>query len=151
MVRYQPNSLPGLEASHVVQVPFVQVLPERQVVLTPPTPAAPDTFAIQVDGVTYSRGGADPRPTGRSVDPVPPLVEVSVQERLAGTSDDAGWAPTLNPAVTVTADSAVSGAGLQGAPLTSPLWTGRVTLPAIRSPGQFRILVTEQELLQSEP
>ena len=50
----------------------------------------------------------------------------------------------------VTADSEVSGAGLQGAPLTTPLWTGRVTLPAIRTPGHFRILLAEQELLQSD-
>lgn len=50
----------------------------------------------------------------------------------------------------VTADSEVSGAGLQGAPLTTPLWTGRVKLPAIRTPGHFRILAVEQELLQSD-
>ena len=149
VVRYQPHSLPGLETSHVVQVPFVQVLPERRVMLTPPEPGAPDTYAIQVQGITYASGGAEalPDPSGdnvvdiQGIDPVPPLVEVVVQERLAGTTDDAGWAPTLHPAVTVTVDSAVSGAGLQGAPPATPLWTGRVTLPAARSPGQFRILV----------
>jgi len=163
VVRYQLNSLPGLETSHTVQVPFVQVLPERRVTLTLPAPGAPDTFTVRVEGVTYSSSGAkrppDPSNLGdathivtdiEGIDPVPPLVEVIVQERLAGTSDEAGWVPTLDPAVTVTADSTVSGADLQGAPPGTPLWTGRVVLPASRRPGQFRILVTEHELLDSD-
>jgi hypothetical protein len=71
-VRYQLHSLPGLEASHVVQVPFVQVLSERRVMLTPLASGAPDTFTIQVEGITYARGGAEapPDPSG------PDIVEV---------------------------------------------------------------------------
>lgn len=37
-----------------------------------------------------------------------------------------------------------------GAPLTTPLWTGLVKLPAIRTPGHLSILAAEQELLPSD-
>jgi hypothetical protein len=157
VVRYQPSSLPGLALSAVVQAPFVQVLPERQVTLTPPAAGGADTYGLQVAGVSYTATGTG-YPEGYELDPSsfdphgilpqPPLISVDVQERLPGTSDAAGWASSA--AATVTVAGAVTGQGLRGSPAGTPLWTGQVTLPADRTPGQFRVLVRECELLDSD-
>jgi len=150
VARYQPNSLSTLGLSAVVQAPFVQVLPERQVTLTPPAASAPATWAITVDGTSYVSTGSDnvppvPDPGATKITgikPVPPRVSVTVQERLPGTSDEAGWVPTSN--------CIISGSSPPQASPGTPLWTGQVTLPVTRTPGQFRILITEYELLDSD-
>ena len=159
VVRYQPNSLPGLAASRVVVVPFVQVLPERQVFFTPPTPDAPDTYGVLVAGITYSASAlpAPPGPSGggvlgiQGVDPTPNLIAVTVQQQLPGATDDAGWRTAdASLPIAITVNSAVSGQGLHGAPPGTPLWSGSISLPPDRRPGQFRILVAERELLLSD-
>jgi len=159
VVRYQPHSLQGLESSRVVVAPFVQVLPERQVVFTPPTPGAPDTYGVLVAGITYSASAlpAPPSPAGedildvQGVEPPPSLIDVTVQQRLPGTTDDAGWRTAdASLPITITVSSAVSGLGLQGAPQGTPLWSGSVSLPPDRQPGEYRILVAERELLLSD-
>jgi hypothetical protein len=160
VVRYQLNSLQGLKASRVVVAPFVQVLPERQVFFTPPTPAAPDTYGVLVAGNTYTASPVPQPPAPPSgdsivdvqgIEPPPSLVEVTVQQRLPGTTDDAGWRPAdASLPVTITVHSSVSGLGLLRAPQGTPLWSGSVTLPPDRQPGEFRILVAERELLLSD-
>jgi hypothetical protein len=159
VVRYQPHSLLGLAVSRVVVAPFVQVLPERQVFFTPPTADAPDTYGVLVAGITYSASAlpAPPDPSGdgvvdiQGIDPPPDLIEVSVQQQLPGTTDDAGWRTAdASLPIAVTVNSAVSGQGLPGAALDTPLWSGSVTLPPGRQPGEFRILVAERELLLSD-
>ena len=157
VVRYQPNLLSGLATSRVVVAPFVQVLPDRQVLFTPPTPDAPDTYGVQVAGMTYSARAlpAPPVPAGgilvQGIDPPPNLIDVTVQQQLPGTTDDAGWRTadaSLPIAITVT--SALSGEGLQGGLPGTPLWSGSITLPPNRQAGEFRILVAERELLLSD-
>jgi hypothetical protein len=161
VARYQPSSLSGLALSSVVALPFIQIMPERRVTLTPPTPGAPDTYELRVDGTSFIASSAIPpplTPVGQVggtellqtniIEPAPPLIDVTVQERLPGTSDEAGWVVTRSAAVDT--DAAVIGTGQRDAPPGAPLWTGRVTLPGARTPGQFRILVTEHELLDSD-
>jgi hypothetical protein len=130
------------------------------VFFTPPTPAAPDTYGVLVAGNTYSASPlpAPPSPPSgedivdvQGIEPPPGLVEVTVQQRLPGTTDDAGWRTAdASLPITITVNSAVSGLGLLEAPQGTPLWSGSVTLPPGRQPGEFRILVVEQELLLSD-
>jgi hypothetical protein len=156
VVRYQPSSLPGLELSAAVQLPFIRVLPERRVTLTPPTPGAPDTYTVRVDGTIYVASGvawppdtSDPDISDvHGISPMPPLISVTVQERLPETRDEAGW--TVSAAAAAVTDTAIGGGGLRDAAAGGPLWTGRVTLPTTRTPGQFRVLVTEYELVDSD-
>jgi hypothetical protein len=154
VVRYQAHSIAGCEMSCTVQLPFVQILPERLVTVTP---NGPDTWELRVDGPSYQASGVGPRPeiealgenvlrTFRGVPPVPSLISVTVQQRMPGTTDEAGWVPYA----TASADAATSGAGLQGAAPGAPLWSGVVALSPDRSPGQFRVLICEYELLDSD-
>jgi hypothetical protein len=155
VARYQSHSLPGHELSSVVQLPFIQILPERVVTVTP---GGSDTYSLRVDGASYLSTGVASPPSLEEfgdevlrvihdVDPIPSLITVTVQERLPGTTDEAGWVPT---AATVEVATAAGGDGLQGASPGAPLWSGDVTLAADRTAGQFRILITEYELLDSD-
>ena len=76
---------------------------------------------------------------------------MSIQQRLPGTTDDAGWRPVSGElAAVVVVDSAVSAAGLGTADPATPLWTGSVRLPHDRAPGQYRVLIAERQLLLSD-
>jgi hypothetical protein len=129
LARFQPNSLPGLEVSRVVLADFVQVPPERAVGVAP-EPGNPDGFQVVVQGLSSLVAT--------------PLVDVTVEERIRGTTDDLGWEPAEGtPDVEVApAETPPDETGL--------LWFGRVGLPAGRSPGQYRIVVREFERLASD-
>ena len=87
----------------------------------------------------------------QGIEPPPNLIDVTVQQRLPGTTDDAGWRTAdASLPIAITVNSAVSGQGLLGAPQGTPLWSGSVTLPPSRQPGEFRLLVAERELLLSD-
>jgi hypothetical protein len=153
VARYQAHSLPGQELSSVVQLPFIQILPERVVTVTP---GGADTYSLRVDGASYlnTSVASPPNPAllgtvdkvQRGAAPIPSLITVTVQERLPGTTDEAGWMPS---AATVKVVTAAGGLGLQGASPGAPLWSGEVTLAANRPAGQSRILITEYQLLDS--
>jgi hypothetical protein len=154
VARYQPHSLPGFELSPVVLAPPVQILPQRTVTVS--ATASPDVVNVQVEGTTY-HAGALPDPPDPAADfdgfmvngieQPPNLVQVTLQQRIPGTTDDAGWRPTL---IQGKADVFVSGIPAGGAGPGTLLWEGTVTLPSGRSPGQYRILVTESQLLLSD-
>ena len=156
VARYQASSLTGLEVSAAVELPFIQILPDRQVTVNGD---GPDRYTLTVEGQSYLASGVQPppdpallfpgavnQPPTRAA-PVPYLIDVTVQERLAGTTDEAGWGASGSP---VELQSAATGDGLKGVAPGAPLWSGAVTLAADRSPGQFRILITEYELLDSD-
>ena len=164
LVRFQPDSLVGLELSHVVQTDFVQLAPERTVIVTP-VQGVPDTFAISVEGVTYQantwspdseaqleldnlRNGPDVKgdiEIDLSLAPRrPPLVEVTVEHRIPGATDEAGWEPTqIAPQVS---EAAIAG---QPAGPGALLWSGQVSLPAARESGEFRVVIKESEHLRT--
>jgi hypothetical protein len=114
LARYQPHSLPGVELSRVVLADFVPLLPDRTVTVNP-VQGDSNSFTITVEGLTY---------------PGDNLIEVTLEQRIPGTQDEAGWEPV----------SPVSG-GASGA----ALWNGKVTLPIPRVAGQFRVVIREQE------
>jgi hypothetical protein len=132
LVRYQPSSVPGTEVSRRVLADFAQLVPDRGVTVVR---RADDHFAVTVTGPTHSSPTSPSDPGGRGT-----RVRVSVQERIPGTTDDAGWLPAGGGAV-VTPGTAV--------PTGAVLWSGTVSLPATRTQGQFRVLVQELETYRS--
>jgi hypothetical protein len=153
LARFQPSSVPDCELSRVVTLPFVQLLPDRTVTVTGPTAADPDRVGIRVDGVSYLSSACPPPPDPSAdpdvihvegIDPIPPLVTVTVEQRFPGAIDEAGWRPApADLPIGVQADLVISGAGQGSA--GGPLWSGQVTLPPARTSGQFRIVVREYE------
>lgn len=80
----------------------------------------------------------------------PDLIEVGVEQRAPGTSDELGGAPAASPEIRVQATSALKA----GAPLTlpvPPLWEGTVRLPHQRPAGQLRVVIREHEHLMANP
>ena len=150
LARYQASSLPGLELSRVALTDQIQCLPDRAITVDP-VPGDADTIAIQVDGPTYVAGswpGAPNIPADAfdilGVSPVPTLIDVAVQQRIPGTSGDVGWRPApADLLVSVTATNATLVYGRTDP--SAPLWSGTVTVPADRQPGEYRILITERE------
>jgi hypothetical protein len=160
LARYQPDSMDGMHLSRAVLADFAQLAPNRTVTLTP-APDSRDRFTVKVEGLTYrsnswKRGDVDgdvdferppPGPsTAFQVNPGVPLIDISVQQRIPGTSDAAGWLPA----------AAAQGIGIRATSLIiagfnvdpgAPLWLGQVTLPGNRAPGQFRIVIREFERL----
>lgn len=130
LARYQPDSIPGCELSPVVLADFVQVPPQRTVTVSPDP--APDTFQVSVQGFTPIQS------------PFIALVRVSVEQRIPGVDDtDLGWAPVPDDTPGVTFNRTA----VNQPPI---LWSGQVTLPAGRLPGQFRIVIREVEPLPTD-
>jgi hypothetical protein len=147
LARYQPNSLSGLALSRVVATPYAQLLPDRTVTVAQGTPA--DTVSFRVDGWTYHATGLPPYPPETTA-VEPPLIDVTVEQRLPGGVDEAGWRPApADLPITITCD-AISGTGYGQNPPPVPLWNGNITLPPGRSPGQYRIVIREYELVMSD-
>ncbi len=131
LVRYQPNSLGGVECSTVVVADFVKLASDRTASLTFPTPTQ---VAISVNGVSF---GSGPAPLdGSSV--MYATVEV---QRGGGVSDpDLIWVAV--PGSTVELGSAATGSyGVN--------WTGTVDLPGPQGSQPFRIRLEEFELIPS--
>jgi hypothetical protein len=151
LARFQPNSIPGLELSRVVLADSVQLLPQRTVTLQPA--GDPNSFLLAVSGLSYVGSAWGPGPLDDLGDgavvldppPAPDLIQVTVEQRLRGAVDEAGWqaAPAGN-GTQVRVQSAVKA----DSPGIGPgLWTGTVTLPSNREPGQFRVVIREYEQL----
>jgi hypothetical protein len=132
LVRYQPDSMAGLEVSPPVVVDPVQMLPDRTVTVT--TTANPLVRHVVVSGISY--------PEFTSGAHRPPTVYVAVEEANPDIPDpDLKWS--------IVAGQPNAGRGLtltrtQPANVTSDTtWAGDVTLPG--SGGPFRLLVREFE------
>jgi len=138
LVRYQPHSIIGAEISKVVIADFVQVMPDRVITITTES-SQPDRVTIDVVGPTYQNTSASAL-TGLPPGSASVIVTVSVEERIAGATDDLGWAPTTNNAVRILQDR---GTGRQ-------LAVAQVTLPQSRVAGQFRVLIKEFEQFASD-
>ena len=98
-------------------MPFLTGVPAARTVTFAPTAQA-DVFDLRVEGPSTGPGLV---PAG------PDLIEVGVEQRAPGTSDELGGAPAASPEIRVQATSALKA----GAPLTlpvPPLWEGTVRL-----------------------
>lgn len=150
LARYQPKSLPGLELSRVVLADQVQVSPPRSVRVSS-DPSDRNAFGVQVDGISYASNAwrpGDTRGEFEADNPAPDLVLVSIEQRVPGTTDDVGWTPASVPGASIAINGAAK-AGTEVQP-SAPLWTGKATLPAGWSTGQFRIVIREFEHLLSD-
>lgn len=87
MVRYQPESLPGLELSRLVKADFIQVAPDRSAVVSR---TAPNTVSVALSGAA-----------GDNTDGLIEVEEPGVPDDIASPVPDDGFditAPDLTPA-----------------------------------------------------
>ena len=127
LVRYQPHSLPGLAMSPLVLADFAQAVPQRNISVVQ---SAANTLAISVSGTTHDAMDTSGRVGNR--------FQVTVQRRIAGTSDDVGWLDDTDAGFIITADATP--------PQAPVLWSGTVTQPPTPVVGQYRLLIEELEL-----
>jgi hypothetical protein len=131
---------------------FVQLLPDRTVKVNP-VAADPNSFAISVEGVSYRANAWNTAPLeslspdGIIIKPRPPLsppslIFMTLEQRISGTTDEAGW-QAFGDGSNVVATSAVDAENPEG----TLLWSGKVSLPPERTAGQFRVVIREQEHL----
>jgi hypothetical protein len=130
LVRYQPNSLAGVECSPLVVADFVKLASDRTATLTFPTTTTVD---LSIVGVGYTSG---PAPESG-----PSVMYATVEKLMSGVTDpDLQW-------------TGVPGSQIQLSPafLTNDRWnwTGTVPLPAPRGSQSFRIRIEEFELIPS--
>jgi hypothetical protein len=125
LVRYQPASLHGVEASRVVQADFVQIAPNRLATLTFPSSTKVQVTVAGVDYVTGPVQGIGP-------------TTATVEEEIPGVSDpDLKWVAVPKSTVTLVAKLGTA---------DEIIWSGEVTLPAARGSRPFRIRIEEAEL-----
>jgi hypothetical protein len=129
LVRVQPKSVEGLEVSPVVITDFVQLTPDRGVTIAPVTP---DVFDVTITGHTHD-SPSDPVSAGEQRGS---RIRITVQRRIAGTLDDAGWLP---------AEDVMPIDGMRDGPNQ---WTARVSMPSPRASGECRLLIEEVETYQ---
>ena len=133
LVRYQPHSVPDAHLSRVVLADFIQLAPDRSVIVTY------DPYASNVLNLTVSGRSATTRP-GPNGQPLTNSVEVSLEKRLPTVRGDFGWAvdPTITPVPADTAGSA------------EILWSGTLTLPVGYDPKHYRLVIKEFEAFSSD-
>lgn len=124
LARYQPHSLSGVELSPVVLLDWLQLTPDRAVLVTR-DPGSPDQVQVMVTGSTYR--ATTTAATGSAV-------EVTVQERVPELPDELGW---RDAETKVRLGQPAVGRG------PTLLWRGALDLPA--GDGPFRLLVRELE------
>jgi hypothetical protein len=160
LARYQPHSIPGAHLSPVVLADFVQLAPDRSVtVITDPD--NPDILDLAmmgavtgaargVDGISGNPEAATTGPgkvTGATSAQLAalPRIEVAVEKRIPGTTDDLGWLP-----VTLPVPIEAYGLTEQDGAVPELLWSGRVTLPPGHIPGQYRVVLREYDWLAAD-
>jgi hypothetical protein len=135
LVRYQPDALTDAKLSRVALADFAALPMDRGLLLTY-DPFLPGIISVTVSGHSYT---ATATIAGDNI-PGGSTVEVTVEQRVAGVADEVlGWQPVTVP---ITADTDVTSAEV--------LWHGHVALPP-RQPGQYRVVVSEYELLLADP
>ncbi len=128
VARLQPSSIADCHLSAVALTDFVQIAPHRTVTLAPPAGNAV-SVTIAGEAIGQAFGPAGLFPANR--------VEVSLEQRIPGYPDEAGWEPasaTITPVSTLPAGT---------------LWQGTVGLPTA-SGGQHRLAIREYEQLPSD-
>lgn len=122
--------------SRVVLTDFAQIAPDRSLLITY-DPYNPDRLNVVVAGMTYNKGYIDTfTNTGTDTSP-DKRIEVTVEKRISGITDDAlAWESDTISQVGVFNINSVD----------EMLWRGVVTLPAGRTPKQYRLVIKEYEL-----
>ncbi len=134
LARYQPNARPECELSRNVICDFVQTAPDRFAVATS-DPYDRGAVRLTVSGLTLRAKASAlgiAQTDGTAFD-------VTVETRRPNVDGDLGWIPVPANLATVERDLVLPPGNSQ------VLWGGRITLPADRRPGQFRIVIREFE------
>lgn len=135
LARFQPNSLKtggrDCKLSGVVLADFAQLLPDRTATAVFDQ-ADKRKVTVSVAGAAYRASKAGRRP---------PLIEVTVQSKRPGVEGELAWLPVEDGTVELEyrwlSDANV-------------LWTGTIALPQDRDAAEFRALIREYELYQSD-
>lgn len=130
LARYQPHSITGVELSKVVIADFAQLTPDRSVAITM-DPADPTRARIVVAGLAPSA-------------PTQSFFTVAVESRRADVLTDLGWEPAAPAAVQISPDPVTPKLG-------SALLSTTVTFAQPPPTGQYRAVVKEFEVIESDP
>lgn len=149
LTRFQPHSLQGqyvlsdmgsglfwssladVYLSHIVQVDFAQIAPNRT--LSVASVPGSTALSISLAGITYAASSAVFNAQTSSV-------EVSLETQPNGSSDDAGWTPVASSQQVLKLT--------QNPPNAN--WQGQVNLPAARGSQQFRLVIKEFERVMGD-
>jgi hypothetical protein len=134
LARYQPNARTNCELSRVVLADFVQ-MPNQRSAVASFDPYNPGVVRLAVAGFTHK---AKANPLGGPL-PDRTFFEVTVEMRRPHVAGELGWEPA--PPSLAVVEAQIDNQGVA----TTAIWTGKVTLPAGRKPGDFRLVVREFE------
>ncbi|MBP6016522.1 MAG: hypothetical protein KA586_07360 [Candidatus Promineofilum sp.] len=148
LVRYQPHALDDARISRVVLADFVQLTPNRSVLLSV-EPGAPRQLRVVVSGVApqgppaaLRRAAPLPSPAAR-----PTHIRVSVQRHDDTIASDLAWHDVEDStAVVVTPlfDNVYPGQP------DLEMWAGVVTFGPTPPPGRYRLLIEEYEYISAD-
>ncbi|MGB9836443.1 MAG: hypothetical protein ACPLRX_06870 [Candidatus Saccharicenans sp.] len=134
LARFQPNSVPGAHLSKVVVTNFAQILPERNLTVSI-SPATLKDITISLSGVSYLQGYAGGGPAE---------VEVALETKQLNLDEELGWEPVKDAVITLKPQRA------SASEVGSFIWQGTLTLPKGISPKDYRIVVREYELFDTD-
>jgi hypothetical protein len=131
LVRLQPESISGAEASASVSASFLQLAPDRAAVLVA-DPSLPNLYRLVVSGIA-----AEPS----TLAPWRSVIDVEVQRRDQARTGDLAWSSAGADAVLVTRTTP---------PVAAPavLYTGLVEFTAAPERDDFRLVIREYEIWQ---
>lgn len=148
LVRYQPHALDDARISRVVLADFVQLTPNRSVLLSV-EPGAPRQLRVVVSGVApqgppaaFRRVAPPPSAAKR-----PTQIRVSVQRHDGGIASDLAWRDVDDPTVVVVTplfDNVYPGQ------FDLEMWAGVVTFGPQAPEGRYRLLIEEYEYISAD-
>jgi hypothetical protein len=145
LARYQPHALPDAKLSRVVLADYVQLTPDRSLVISA-DPYHPRRLRVTMSGPA-PRGPqpelAAPPPTDAVNTPT--RVLLTLQQRVAGMQSDLAWQDV--PAGT--AQISVGAAGPAPGQPDLYLWSATVTFAQVPESGHYRLLMREYEYVSA--
>jgi hypothetical protein len=123
LVRYQPYALVDAKISRVVLADFVQLTPERSVMLTA-DPYQPRQLRISISGI-------QPTQADRA-----PVIKLKLQERDESIQTDLTWRDAAPEAASFLPDNTL---------LPSVLYKGTIQLNGDLQPDRYRLVISEYE------
>ena len=140
LVRYQPNAIAEAKLSRVVLTDFVQLTPDRSVLVSA-DPYRPRELRLTLTGSAPT----GPAPEGPGAMPKGPTdVRIRVQHRASTDLGDFAWRDVVDDEVaTVDADETAPAPGTM-------LWSGSVVFTHAPASHTFRLLIEEREYVSAD-
>ncbi|MBB3753778.1 hypothetical protein FHT44_006300 [Mycolicibacterium sp. BK634] len=139
LARYQPYALPEAKLSPIVLSDFVQLAPDRSVIVSS-DPSYPRRIRLSVTGIAPD-GPAAEAPGVAAV--APTSVRVRVQHRTAPHLDEFGWYDVDEDVAWAEAEPISTGSG-------ASLWSGAVYFTQPPQADQFRLVIEEREHISAD-